>query len=104
MALNPDGRLLATASEKGTLIRLLNTETGHPLAEFRRGSDKADIYSLSFDIKSTWLAVSSDKPTIHVFAVTREITDQLGKADFDGDNTNMLMEEQKTDEPKNSKK
>ena len=101
LALNPDGRLLATASEKGTLIRLLNTETGNPLAEFRRGSDKADIFGLTFDIKSVWLAVTSDKSTIHVFAVTKDIHEQLGSADFDGLGNGA---EEVKDEPKNSKK
>jgi len=100
LALNPDGRLLATASEKGTLIRLLNTENGNPLAEFRRGSDKADIFGLTFDIKSVWLAVASDKSTIHVFAVTKDIHEQLGNADFDG----VGGAEEVKDEPKNSKK
>ncbi len=35
----------------------------------RRGSDKAEIYSISFDCNSNWLACSSDKGTIHIFAV-----------------------------------
>jgi WD40 repeat protein len=102
MALNLDGRLLATASEKGTLIRLTNTETGNALAEFRRGSDKADIYSLTFDVRTTWLAISSDKPTIHVFAVTKDITDQLGKADFGEGATD--EEAKQADDKKNAKK
>ena len=102
MALNLDGRLLATASEKGTLIRLTNTETGNALAEFRRGSDKADIYSLTFDVRTTWLSISSDKPTIHVFAVTKDITDQLGKADFGEGGAD--EEAKQADDKKNAKK
>jgi len=49
LQLTPDGRLIATCSDKGTLIRLMNTESGNPIAEFRRGSSKATIHSLSFD-------------------------------------------------------
>jgi len=49
ISLTPDGRLVATASEKGTLIRLINTESGNPLCEFRRGSSKADITQICFD-------------------------------------------------------
>jgi len=49
ISLTPDGRLIATSSEKGTLIRLINTDSGNPLAEFRRGSSKTDITSIMFD-------------------------------------------------------
>jgi WD40 repeat protein len=37
----------------------------------RRGSDKAEIYSISFDRHSNWIACSSDKGTIHIFAVNK---------------------------------
>ena len=71
IALNFSGSILATASDKGTLIRLFNTEDGTPIQELRRGTDKAEIYSISFDKNSTWIACSSDKGTIHIFAVTK---------------------------------
>jgi hypothetical protein len=41
-----------------------------PLAqELRRGADQARIYSLAFSKDCAWLAVSSDKGTVHVFAL-----------------------------------
>jgi WD repeat-containing protein 45 len=70
MALNFTGNLLATASDKGTLIRIFSTEDGAPLQEVRRGSDKAEIYSITFDKHSNWIACSSDKGTIHIFKVS----------------------------------
>lgn len=85
LALNPDGRLLATASIQGTLIRLTNTETGSALQELRRGSDTADIFNIAFDMKTTWISVTSDKATIHVFAVTKDITDQLSSVEMGED-------------------
>ncbi|XP_071697782.1 autophagy-related protein 18a-like [Rutidosis leptorrhynchoides] len=69
-ALSQDGNLIATASNKGTLVRVFNTLDGTLLQEVRRGADRAEIYSLAFSSAAEWLAVSSDKGTIHVFSVT----------------------------------
>jgi len=71
-SLSFDGKLLATASEKGTLIRIWDTSSGEKLQELRRGADHAEIQSLCFSPKtSKWLAVSSDKGTIHIFKIKK---------------------------------
>ncbi|KAI3917379.1 hypothetical protein MKW98_027298 [Papaver atlanticum] len=67
MSLTLDGKLLATASSKGTLVRVFNTSNGTLLQEVRRGADRAEIYSLAFSPNTQWLAVSSNKGTVHVF-------------------------------------
>eukprot|EP00002_Diphylleia_rotans_P003635 TRINITY_DN1251_c0_g1_i1.p1 TRINITY_DN1251_c0_g1~~TRINITY_DN1251_c0_g1_i1.p1 ORF type:complete len:368 (-),score=80.80 TRINITY_DN1251_c0_g1_i1:119-1222(-) len=67
ISLNMDGSRLATASEKGTLIRVFDTFSGQILHELRRGSDRADIYSLCFNNTSEYISVTSDKGTIHIF-------------------------------------
>ena len=39
-----DGTMLATASEKGTLIRVFDSQTGKKLCEVRRGSERAMVH------------------------------------------------------------
>ncbi|KAG8079383.1 hypothetical protein GUJ93_ZPchr0007g3745 [Zizania palustris] len=68
-ALSSDGRLLATAGSKGTLVRIFSTNDGKLLQEVRRGTDRADIHCVAFSPDSKWLAVSSSKCTVHVFRV-----------------------------------
>ncbi|KAL2540514.1 Autophagy-related protein 18a [Abeliophyllum distichum] len=65
--LSQDGIWLATAGCKGTLVRIYNTHDVTLLQEVRRGADRAEIYSLAFSPTAQWLAVSSDKGTVHVF-------------------------------------
>ncbi|KAF9620874.1 hypothetical protein IFM89_015115 [Coptis chinensis] len=68
-ALSMDGKLLATASAKGTLVRIFNASNGILLQEVRRGTDRAEIYCIAFSPDVRWLAVSSDKGTVHVFSL-----------------------------------
>ncbi|KAL2052264.1 hypothetical protein ABVK25_007423 [Lepraria finkii] len=67
MELSPDGEILATASETGTLIRLFSTTNSARIGELRRGVDPAIIYSIAISPDSTMLAVTSDKSTLHIF-------------------------------------
>ncbi|EXB40828.1 WD repeat domain phosphoinositide-interacting protein 3 [Morus notabilis] len=111
LGLTQDGRFLATASTKGTLVRIFRTADGtllqennawltlnerrspvfeHPntifhqrgshleatcggtqlgLTGVRRGVDRAAIHCLAFSSTAQWLAVSSDKGTVHVFSL-----------------------------------
>ncbi|KAJ6260687.1 hypothetical protein Dda_4914 [Drechslerella dactyloides] len=69
LALSPNGELLATASENGTLIRIFSTASSAIVTELRRGIDKALIYSMAFSPSSNRLAVTSDKGTLHIFDV-----------------------------------
>jgi WD40 repeat protein len=69
LALSHDGSLLATASEKGTLIRIFNIATGEQTREFRRGTTTASITSIAFSRDCSKLACTSDKGTLHVWSV-----------------------------------
>ena len=67
MDLSPNGQMLATASEHGTLIRVFSTSNCTKVAELRRGVDPAFIFSIAISPDSSMLAVTSDKSTLHVF-------------------------------------
>ncbi len=69
LTLTLDGCKLATASEKGTVIRIFDTQSGVKLQELQRGSNWTTIYSLAFHKNSTFLACSSEKGTIHIFRI-----------------------------------
>lgn len=69
MALNLEGTRLATASEKGTIVRLWDTHSGQLLQELRRGADKAEIYCINFNYDSKYVCCSSDKGTVHIFSL-----------------------------------
>lgn len=67
VSLNSDGSLLATASEMGTIIRVFSVPRGQKLFQFRRGTYPSTIYSMSFNLDSTLLCVSSVSDTVHIF-------------------------------------
>ncbi|KAK8104847.1 uncharacterized protein PG998_011880 [Apiospora kogelbergensis] len=69
LQLSADGELLATASEKGTLVRIFATGSCARVAERRRGTESATIYSLRFSPSGQMLACTSAKGSLHVFDV-----------------------------------
>jgi WD40 repeat protein len=61
LAIDNEGVCIATASDKGTLIRVWDTTSGALLHELRRGIDVANILCLAFNSNATNLICSSDK-------------------------------------------
>ncbi|ODQ78600.1 hypothetical protein BABINDRAFT_9361 [Babjeviella inositovora NRRL Y-12698] len=70
LVLNRLGTMVASASEKGTIIRVHSTTNTSLLHEFRRGLDRAVVTSMAFSPNGSKLAVLSDKLTLHVFNVS----------------------------------
>ncbi|KAL4427953.1 hypothetical protein ABPG75_002042 [Micractinium tetrahymenae] len=71
MAWDEEGSLLATASKKGTVVRVHAVRRSEDRAlEFRRGSTPAAITCLAFspaDVAPRLLCAASDHGTIHIF-------------------------------------
>ncbi|KAF9486121.1 WD40 repeat-like protein [Pholiota conissans] len=67
LSINSTGTLLATSSEKGTVIRVWSIPGAEKLYQFRRGTRETKIYSMNFNLVSTLLAVSSAHDTVHIF-------------------------------------
>lgn len=69
MDFNLQGNLFATASERGTLVRLFDTDKGIRLKEFRRGLESSTIHSLDFNFFDQVLGCVSDSGTLHIWAL-----------------------------------
>ncbi|KAL1497703.1 hypothetical protein ABEB36_008619 [Hypothenemus hampei] len=68
LAFGPNGIKIATASEKGTVIRVFSVTDGTKLFEFRRGVKRCvTISCLSFSTCGQFLACSSNTETVHIF-------------------------------------
>ncbi|XP_053472587.1 WD repeat domain phosphoinositide-interacting protein 1 isoform X1 [Ictalurus furcatus] len=65
---NASGTKLASASERGTVIRVFSIPEGQRLFEFRRGMKRyVNISSLSFSPDAQFLCASSNTETVHIF-------------------------------------
>ena len=69
ISINSDGTLVATASNKGQIIRLFCVSNGQFIEEFRRGKDKAFISCIAFDEFSSWMGVCSERGVVHIFSM-----------------------------------
>jgi hypothetical protein len=76
LALSKDEQIIATASDTGTLLRLWSTSMEARLFEFRRGLDHSTIFSISFSPSGSFMAVTSDKSTLHIFEIPRPESDK----------------------------
>ncbi len=69
LSLNFNGSKLASSSDRGTLVRIFDTNTKSLLLEFRRGNTEAYIYSLNFSYDNSFLGLTSDHGSCHIFSL-----------------------------------
>lgn len=80
LELSADGEFLATASATGTLIRVYSTINYACIAELRRGIDAAVIFDLAISPSSRYIAVTSDKSTLHIFDLPGSIQERASRS------------------------
>jgi hypothetical protein len=90
IALTADGTKLATASIKGTVIRVWDVASSTCLQEFRRGVERTTITCLAWSWDCEWLSCTSDKGTAHIFQIN-EAKSQEEKGKDSGSLTRMLF-------------
>uniref|UniRef100_A0A3B4UZY6 WD repeat domain, phosphoinositide interacting 1 n=1 Tax=Seriola dumerili TaxID=41447 RepID=A0A3B4UZY6_SERDU len=79
LTFNTPATKLASASERGTVIRVFSIPEGLRLFEFRRGMKRyVNISSLSFSPDGQFLCASSNTETVHIFKL-----EQLGPSGGD---------------------
>lgn len=102
LCINHNGTIIATASDKGTLIRVFLIQTSELIAELRRGLKNCDISCIAFDEHNKYVGCSGDTGTIHLFSIitaVKNIGDKKKKNFFEGEDKGKGINE---NEPKNS--
>eukprot|EP00913_Durusdinium_trenchii_P007310 g6871.t2 len=75
MRLNGTGQLLATASARGTVVRLWAVPSFTMLCSFRRGANDCCIHGLAFSPDSLHLMAAAANGTVHIFRSPKEAVD-----------------------------
>lgn len=77
LSTNSAGSILATASTKGTLVRIWEMERSYRcVRELRRGLDEAKIFGVSCSVDGRKIAVTSDKGTVHIWDLRLQAGDR----------------------------
>ena len=71
ISVNNEGTILATVSDKGSLIRIfLLSQIDHPITTLKRGSKNVKMNCLVFDINNEIIGCTSNTGTTHVFNIS----------------------------------
>jgi hypothetical protein len=81
ISISQNGYYIATASHKGTVIRIIDRSSGDIIKELRRGYENSEITSMSFSANNLYIAVISKKGTLHVFDLRKENTSYFNLAE-----------------------
>ena len=99
IGINNDGTLIASASDKGKIIRIFHLHKGEFIEEFSRGKDNCLINYITFDPFSNWLAASTNKGMIHIYSlgsVWKKIKDNGIERKLTKENNEILPDNKKS--------
>ena len=88
LSLNPTGQLLASASVKGTVVRVFGVPSFELLCVFRRGTNPCQIHELLFSRDSAHICASAATGTVHIFRNTCEM---LRSLPLESEEANIVM-------------
>lgn len=74
ICVNPDGTLIASASVKGTRIKIFSADGGDCLQELRRGSTHALLTQIIFHPSLQMIACCSNKNSIHIYEIKQAVS------------------------------
>ncbi|CAE8615167.1 unnamed protein product, partial [Polarella glacialis] len=77
LCLNPTGQLLATASCRGTVVRVFGVPALDMLFSFRRGASSCRILGLNFSRDSAHICAPSAGGTVHIFKNSERLLSEL---------------------------
>ena len=99
------GNLLASASTKGTIIRVFLLDGSKTcVQEVRRGIDNASIMSINFNLTGQLMGVSSDSGTVHVFKMKEHfVSDETVSGSTVSKESQILNSDEKNKNNKKSK-
>ena len=69
ISISYQGNYCATASVKGTMIRVFSLPEGNKLFTFKRGISYADIFNIMFSYNAKLLLACSSTGTVHVYDI-----------------------------------
>ena len=95
LCVNRNGTLLATSSDKGTLVRIFNVKDAKLLIELRRGITNADINYIIFDEYNRHVACAYGTGAVHIFSIVEAMKNNY--------NENYYSDQNDTNETKNQK-
>jgi len=102
MNINYYGTHAATCSTKGTVIRVFSIPKGDRICTFRRGMNTAQVFSINFNINTTYLTLSSNSGTIHLFKIPIGQIEQPAVGSIEGEKLAKQIEESKKSEEKST--